>query len=320
MDYLSLYQDCHLCPRSCAIDRTAGYSETRKGFCQEDHRPRIAYIGSHQGEEPPISGVNGSGTIFFTGCSLRCSYCQNHQISRRGLGKTMETQDILERIIGLIQKTRVHNLNFVTPDHFFPHVFLLVSLVRERGFNLPIVFNLSGYQSRSLLKIADQYADIYLTDYKYADDDLAAQLSKCKDYPQKALEAIVEMIKQKGFLSIDNDQNPAIAYEGVIVRHLILPGFTENSQQALTSLFLEFGRQLPISLMSQYWPVCNHDQQHLNRFLTKDEFYQVYDHALELGFENLYVQFPEEDNIWGQSSSQFLPDFTSSTPFGLKGC
>jgi putative pyruvate formate lyase activating enzyme len=232
----------------------------------------------------------------------------------------MDVKDIQERIINLIQNTRVHNLNFVTPDHFLPHVFLLVSSLRERGFNLPIVLNVSGYQAKSLLKIADQYADIYLTDYKYADADLAEQLSKCKDYPQKALEAIVEMIKQKGFLSLDNEQDPATARVGVLVRHLILPGFIENSQQALTSLFLEFGPQLPLSLMSQYWPVCDHEQQNLNRFLTKDEFYQVYDHALELGFENLYVQFPEEENICSQSSSQFLPDFTSIDPFGLKSC
>jgi len=167
--------------------------------------------------------------------------------------------------------------------------------------------------------MADEYADIYLTDYKYADADLAQQLSKCKDYPQKALEAIFEMIKQKGFLSLKSDEDPAVAHEGVLIRHLILPGFIENSIQSLTSLFLEFGRQLPLSLMSQYWPVCDHEQHHLNRFLTKDEFYQVYDHALELGFENLFVQFPEEDCISGLSSSRFLPDFTSSEPFGDKG-
>lgn len=319
MDFLNLYKNCHLCPRSCGIDRTAGHVGARKGFCREGSRPRISYIGTHHGEEPPISGINGSGTIFFTGCSLQCSYCQNYQISRGDLGKTMKTQDILANIIGLIRKTRAHNLNFVTPDHFFPHVFLLVSSLRERGFNLPIVLNLSGYQSKSLLKMAGEYADVYLADYKYADADLAQQLSKCKDYPQKALEAIFEMIKQKGFLSVKNIEDPAIAHEGVLVRHLILPGFIENSRQALTSLFLEFGRQLPLSLMSQYWPVCDHDQQHLNRFLTKDEFYQVYDHALELGFENLFVQFPEEGRISGLSSSRFLPDFTASEPFGLKG-
>ena len=167
--------------------------------------------------------------------------------------------------------------------------------------------------------MAGEYADIYLTDFKYADADLAQQLSKCKDYPQKALEAIFEMIKQKGFLSIKNDEDPAVAHEGVLIRHLILPGFIENSIQALTSLFLEFGPKLPLSLMSQYWPVCDHDQPQLNCFLTRDEFYQVYDHALELGFEDLFVQFPEEMEISGQPSSRFRPDFSASEPFGDKG-
>jgi len=226
----------------------------------------------------------------------------------------MKMSDLLREVVKLIQVKQVHNINFVTPDHFFPHIFLLVSFLRLKGFQLPMVYNLSGYQSKSSLKKAEDYVDIYLSDYKYGDPDLALQLSKCRDYPQTALEAIVEMVKQKGFLSLDNKE-PAIARQGVLVRHLILPGYVENSIQALTTLFLEFGPQLPLSLMSQYWPVLYHPEMKLNRFLSRAEFDRVYGHTLDLGFENLFVQFPEKDRDLKEPSSRFLPDFSCDDPF-----
>lgn len=318
MNILDLYKNCLLCPRSCRADRTAGPGRGRSGICRQGDRPKISYIGPHPGEEPPISGRNGSGTVFFTGCSLRCSYCQNYQISHHDLGKTMDLHDLSEGIVKLIKTNRVHNINFVTPDHFLPHVLMLVASLRGKGFRLPVVFNLSGYQSPSSLKMSEQYADIYLVDYKYAEAGLALRLSTCRDYPRTALEAIAEMVKQKGFLAVDNNQDPAVAHKGVLVRHLILPGFIENSIQALTTLFLEFGRGLPLSLMSQYWPVLHQREPSLNRFVTALEFERVYNHALELGFENMFVQFPEENHASGAQASRFLPDFNLKAPFGGK--
>jgi putative pyruvate formate lyase activating enzyme len=272
-------------------------------------------VGSHFGEEPPISATKGSGTVFLSGCSLKCVFCQNRQISHQGLGRPTDPEKLLWELQTLIQDHQVHNINFVTPDHFFPHIFQLIELLRAHGFNLPMVFNTSGYQCLDLLKQAREYADVFLPDYKYSDPALAEGLSRCKDYPQVALDAISEMVRQKGFLNVGHPGDGP-AGKGVLVRHLILPGHVENSIAALTSLFLEFGRGLPISLMSQYHPVCRHPNPELNRPILKDEFDKVYNHALELGFETLFVQFPEKEPRVTDPVSPFLPDFRKIKPFG----
>jgi putative pyruvate formate lyase activating enzyme len=284
------------------------------GFCGEGYHLRVAYIGPHFGEEPPITGKNGSGTIFFSGCSLKCTICQNHQISTDGLGKAMTVFELFDRVRELIDETGVHNINLVTPDHFFPYVFQLVSLIRKTGYSLPVVYNLSGYQSLNMIRKAEPYADIYLPDFKYSDPDLSQRLSRCKDYPEIALEAIGEMIKQKGFLDpAEGDGSPA--KRGVLVRHLILPGKVENSIHALTTLFIEFGAKLPLSLMSQYTPLKHHVDDDMNRPITKDEFDGVYAHALDLGFECLYIQFPEKCRPEPLSLAPFVPDFSRKEPF-----
>jgi putative pyruvate formate lyase activating enzyme len=312
MNPMDLYKECRLCPRACGVDRVSG---GRKGFCKENAELRVAYIGPHFGEEPPLSGTRGSGTIFFTGCSLRCTFCQNYQISRDGLGEALEMDELLKRVETMIKRDGVHNVNFVTPDHFFPHAFSLITALRERGHTLPMVFNLSGYQSRELLKLAHAHVDIYLPDYKYADRNLAERLSRCKDYPDAALSAIAEMVADKGFLDFfENDLS--LARKGVVVRHLILPGYVDNSLDALTTLFLEFGRCLPLSLMSQYCPVLHHEDANLNRPLTKNEFDRVYAHALDLGFDHLYVQIPEEAPVANTAKRPaFVPDFRLGRPF-----
>lgn len=310
-DYSSLFQGCRLCPRACGVDRTSGDD---KGFCGESAKLRVAYVGPHFGEEPPLTGTRGSGTVFFTGCSLRCSFCQNYQISRDGLGETMNMEELLARVESMIFKDDVHNVNFVTPDHFFPYAFNLISELRRKGHDLPMVFNLSGYQSVASLKLAHAFTDIYLPDFKYADRELAAGLSQCRDYPDVALSAIGEMIGRKGFLNcLENETSPAT--KGVLVRHLILPGYPANSLDALTTLFLEFGPSLPISIMSQYCPVLRHDRENLNRPLTKDESDLVYNHALDLGFEHLFVQIPEEVLEADSGRPPFVPDFRLGRPF-----
>jgi putative pyruvate formate lyase activating enzyme len=314
MDFLSLYEKCQLCPRGCGVNRLKEGESAYSGFCGETQQLRVAYVGPHFGEEPPITGQNGSGTIFFAGCSLRCCYCQNYQISRDGLGKPVDVDTLYRAVMEMIEKDKVHNINLVTPDHFFPHAFQLVSLIRRSGFNLPVVCNLSGYQSLALLEIAEQFTDIYLPDFKYADPALSTRLSKCKDYPTLALEAIVEMVRQKGFLHVP-DNGPELAEKGVLVRHLILPGQMENSLNALTTLFLEFGGRLPLSLMSQYTPALPQRHGELNRSITREEFDRVYSHALDLGFEHLYVQFPDQNPPDPPHDSAFLPDFRREQPF-----
>ena len=314
IDSSNLFQECRLCPRDCGINRSERAGQKPAGFCRETAQLKVAYVGPHFGEEPPLAGTHGSGTIFFSGCSLRCSYCQNFQISREGMGEALAVDELAERVMKMIKAHSVHNVNFVTPDHFFPHVFRLIFLLRGKGCDLPMVFNTSGYQSIPMLKMAEPFVDIYLPDFKYADPSLAARFSKCKDYSDVALRAISEMILQKGFLD-SFESASLLARKGVLVRHLILPGYTENSINVLTTLYLEFGARLPLSLMSQYTPVRHHQEENMNRPVTSEEFQKVYEHAIDLGFENLFVQFPGEGESRKPNEDPFLPDFKKSQPF-----
>ena len=311
MNFVKLFEDCHLCPRECGVNRLNG---GKTGFCKESHELRVGYVGPHFGEEPPITGKNGSGTIFFTGCSLQCSFCQNYQLSKDGLGKAMDLDELFRRVVEMIEGRHVHNINLVTPDHFFPHAFQLASLLRRQGYHLPLVYNLSGYQSGAMLRIAEDFVDIYLPDFKYGDPTLALKLSKCKDYPKVALEAIAEMVRQKGFLDVPETCS-GLATKGVLIRHLMLPGHLENSLDALTTLFLEFGSRLPLSLMSQYHPVLPQQHQDLNRFLTQKEFDTVFAHIMDLGFEHVFVQFLDQTPTAMSKGSPFLPDFCQEQPF-----
>jgi putative pyruvate formate lyase activating enzyme len=269
---------------------------------------RIATIQAHRGEEPPISGNKGSGAVFFSGCSLRCLFCQNYHISQEGLGREWTVQQIVDRMAALREQTGIHNVNFVTPDHFLPHTAAVVTLLRERGICIPTVYNLSGYQRLESLTLIESVADIYLPDFKYADERLAQGLSGCADYPTVALDALFEMVRQKGFLRAN-----APSRQGVLVRHLILPGQVQNSLNVLSMLFVEFGPELPISLMSQYVPVRQFPSgSPLNRQVTRGEFQEVFQHAQELGYRNLFIQYPEEVT---QDRRPFLPDFRTVNPF-----
>ena len=202
-------------------------------------------------------------------------------------------------------------MNFVTPDHFFPQCWELVRLLRTYDVQLPIIYNLSGYERVDSLQATEAYADIYLPDFKYADRELAKALSHCDDYPAVALEAIAEMVRQKGFLDVcEGHTLEAIAQKGVLVRHLILPGQVQNSLDALSMLFLEFGRNLPLSVMSQYHPVQPCVLSEMDRRITEEEFQQIYEHILSLGFQHVFVQYPEK-----KGQLNFLPDFTQSHPF-----
>ena len=314
-DAYELLRNCRLCPRVCGVDRIGGSElDGRKGFCKQEGIIKVAYVGPHRGEEPPIAGTRGSGTVFLTGCSLRCCYCQNYQISHEGLGKTISAYELAKKIEEMCNMQRVHNINFVTPDHFYPHVLHTICLLKSFGRGIPVVINCSGYQSVEMLRMGEDLVDIYLPDFKYADSELAKKLSACPSYPEVALAALDEMLRQKGYLST-SDTNPPLAKKGVLVRHLILPGHTDNSYTALTMLRVEFGPRLPLSLMSQYYPVRRQREESLNRTLAKEEFDRVLKHAVDLGFENLFVQFPDQAKPGLHERPKFVPDFTRERPF-----
>ena len=301
----SPYTPCRLCPRQCATDRLAGVP----GVCGETAELRIASSGPHMGEEPCFSGTRGSGALFFSGCPCHCFFCQNWQISNpRGKGLATSPDDFHRLALGLIE-LGVHNLNFVTPDHFWPHIEALCARLRAEGVTLPFLFNSSGYQ---LPAMASRYAaqmDIFLPDFKFADPTLARLVMRDERYPEIALEALRLMVAEKGFLEPFDPTGTDLAQRGVLVRHLVLPGHLDNTLRVLDLLREEFGRWLPLSLMSQYTPIPVTDHHPpFDRPLAPAEYQAATDHALHLGFENLLVQ-PLD------ASDDFLPDFEQDKPF-----
>ena len=299
------YSPCHLCPRQCGVDRVAG----RTGVCGETAELHIASWGPHMGEEPCFSGTRGSGTIFFSGCSSHCFFCQNWQISNVGSkGKTVSADEFHRIALGLIE-LGVHNLNFVTPDPFWPHIEALCIQLRDEGVKIPFLFNSSGYQLPALVSEYAAQMDIFMPDFKFADPNLALLVMRDERYPEIALEALRLMVAEKGFLEPFDPAGTEPARRGVLVRHLVLPGHIENTVRVLDLLYEEFGRWLPLSLMSQYVPTpAAQNRPPFDRRLVPEEYQAVLDHAQELGFENLLIQ-PLA------ASDDFLPDFDKEKPF-----
>ena len=257
---------CDICPRKCGAIRT---EHVGKGFCQAGTLPVVARIAPHFGEEPCISGTKGSGTVFFSGCTMRCKFCQNYEISSQPKGLTM-TPDMLAECYKELEKEGVHNINLVTADHFAPAVVESLKIYKP---SVPVVYNCSGYTSPKILSMLNGLVDIYLPDFKYSSDKLAVKLSSAPDYVNTALAAIKEMIFQVGLPEYDDD---GIMQKGVIVRQLILPAHTKNSIEALDILEREFGRQIMVSLMCQYVPSGEvKNDPKLGRKLTKREYEKV---------------------------------------------
>lgn len=256
---------CDICPRKCGAIRT---EHVGKGFCQAGTLPVVARIAPHYGEEPCISGTKGSGTVFFSGCTMRCKFCQNYEISSQPKGLTM-TPDMLAECYKELEKEGVHNINLVTADHFAPAVAESLKIYKP---SVPVVYNCSGYTSPKILNMLNGLVDIYLPDFKYSSDKLAIKLSSAPNYVNTALAAIKEMIFQVGLPEYDD----GIMQKGVIVRQLILPAHTKNSIEALDILEREFGRQIMVSLMCQYvpWGEVKNDPK-LGRKLTKREYEKV---------------------------------------------
>jgi putative pyruvate formate lyase activating enzyme len=274
---------CDLCPHGCGVNRLAG--ET--GVCRASARPRIASANLHHGEEPPISGTKGSGTIFLTGCSLHCRFCQNFPISQLGNGNGLSTGDLAKRCIRL-QSLGVHNINFVTPTHFLPQILAALFLAVPQGLKLPIVWNSSGYERIDALRLLDGIVDIYLPDMKYAADDQAVRYSAAPGYREINRSAVKEMLRQVGHLELDES---GVAVRGLIIRHLVLPEGSAGSRETLSWIGANLGREINISLMKQYFPA--HEAASIpgiDRKLTEREYEEAVEALEEAGLEHGWMQ------------------------------
>ncbi len=288
---------CTLCPFCCKADRRKG----EKGICQAPAELYLSKAVLHQGEEPPVSGESGSGTIFFTHCNLNCCFCQNYQISQNGLGSGKTPRELADIMLSL-QAEKAHNINLVSGTHFLPHIFQALQIAAQEGLCLPLVYNTNGYESLETLKLLDGIIDIYIPDAKYSDDNLALKYSRAKNYSSINLDAIAEMHRQTGELVLDSYN---IAQKGLIVRHLVLPENIAGTEEVFNKIKARIGTNIHISLMAQYSPCFRADRfQEINRKTTKAEYEQTAVILEELGFENGWVQ------DWENIDKTFLPDFT----------
>lgn len=310
---LSPFENCRLCPRLCGADRAHG----KTGVCGETDALRIAYAGLHRGEEPPISSRRGSGAFFFAGCPCHCCHCQNWQISSLPADngavrvRTFSDTEFLAAARSLVSRGAA-NLNFVTPEHVWPHVSRLLAALRAEGTALPAVWNSSGYVRAELVGDYAKQIDIFLPDCKFDSPGLARLVMGDADYPALALAAIERMVEAKGFLRPFDEMGRTPAKEGVMVRHLVLPGHAADSIAVLTRLHAHFGPGLPLSVMSQYTPVpATERMPPFDRRLAREEYDLVLDAVERLGFEHVFIQPMEDDS----SRDPFLPDFRAENPF-----
>lgn len=275
--------DCDLCPHDCGVNRVAG----EVGICGAGLKPKIASANVHHGEEPPISGSRGSGTIFLSGCSLKCVFCQNFPISQLSNGEEITTGELAARMLGL-QRQRVHNINFVTPTHFLPQILAALWLAVPQGFDLPLVWNSSGYEKVDALQLLDGIVSVYLPDMKYCDDRQALEISSAPGYRSINREAVTEMLRQVGHLSTDIN---GIADHGLIIRHLVLPGGRAGSVDTLRWIADNLGPETHIALMNQYFPAhVAHQVPGLDRKITSEEYDQAVEILEGCGLENGWVQ------------------------------
>jgi putative pyruvate formate lyase activating enzyme len=260
----ALLERCVVCPRKCGVNRLRG--ET--GFCGVGEKPKVASCNVHYGEEPPISGTRGSGTIFFAGCNLSCRYCQNFPISQLRHGKPTSLQELAGMMVRL-QSKGCHNVNLVTPSHVVPQILGALSLARDQGFDLPLVYNTSGYDSIESLRLLDAVIDVYLPDMRYSDDKVAQELSGAEDYVEVNRRAVAEMYRQVGNLVTDQQ---GIAARGLIVRHLVLPHDLAGTHRTFRFIAEKLSPEVQVSLMGQYFPSFKADRcVSINRKITPEE-------------------------------------------------
>ena len=282
---------CNICPRQCNIDR-----KNQVGFCGAPSDIVVAKSMLHHFEEPLISGKNGSGAVFFSGCNLRCVYCQNAVISQNIKGEKVDVNQLVS-IFNSLQESGAHNINLITATHFLEQIIPALEIFKKSS-NLPIIYNCGGYESVDMLKRAQGLIDVYLPDFKYFENSLASKLSKANDYYERAIESITEMVNQQPKVVVSDD----LIKKGVIIRHLVLPGYKDNSMGVLRTIADRFPSVL-VSLMSQYTPsFYQGEDKNLKRKVTKFEYNKVLSLAQELGIQG----FCQDLN---SATSDYTPDF-----------
>jgi putative pyruvate formate lyase activating enzyme len=302
---IRLLSNCTLCPRECSVDRFSGGN----GYCRSDAGMDIASICIHRGEEPSISGPGGICNIFFSGCNLRCVFCQNHEISRYGASckpNSMDFEEAIKRITRILH-SGITAVGFVSPSHVVPQVKALIKALNCLGYKPITVYNTNGYDKRETIRSLDGMIDVYLPDYKYATSDIAGEFSDAADYPGVALSALREMFYQKGSVLVTDEEG--MAENGILIRHLVLPGHVDESKKVLATIAEEISTGVNISLMSQYHPtpyVKDHDQ--LGRALYRPEYETAVKTMHDLGFRNGWVQDMD-------SYQNYRPDFSKENPF-----
>lgn len=290
---------CELCPRKCGIDRTISM-----GYCGEGSSVRVVRASLHMWEEPCISGRSGSGTVFFSGCPLKCVFCQNREIVSGNRGREL-TVPQLARLFLLLQDKGAANINLVTPTHFTPQIAEALSMAKAQGLAVPVVYNTSGYERVETLQLLDGLVDIYLPDLKYYSAELSARYSNAPDYFVHASRAVAEMVRQAGEPCFDSGlPDEKMMRRGVIVRHLVMPGHVRDSMEVIRYLYDTYKDDIYISIMNQYTPPAGlDDYPEIARRVTRREYNRVVDYAIELGVTNAFVQ--EGDT----AKESFIPDF-----------
>ncbi|MBI4649965.1 radical SAM protein [Candidatus Desantisbacteria bacterium] len=283
LELKKILKSCTLCPRECKINRV----NSEKGFCNAGIKPKISSYNIHNGEEPPISGDRGSGTIFFTGCTMRCVYCQNFPISQLYNGIEYEENELADIMLEL-QKRGAHNINLVTPTHYIPQFASALILACKKGLKIPIVYNTSGYENVSILKLLSNIVDVYLPDIKYANENIAIKYSKSINYCDSVKKAVIEMHDQVGDLITDEN---GIAIRGLIIRHLVLPSNLAGSGEIMHFIAENISRNTYLSLMSQYFPAFHsHDFPELCNPVTKKEYEEIIKIVEDENMPNGWIQ------------------------------
>ena len=286
---------CNLCPRNCNVDR----DKRELGYCMAPNKMVIARYSLHLWEEPIISGEKGSGTIFFSYCNMRCCFCQNYEISELHKGRVVSIEEFSDICLEL-QDSGASNINLVTPTHYVHLIVEGLRLAKERGLNIPIVYNSSGYENVETIRLLDGLVDIYLPDLKYYDNSLGSKYSKCNNYFKYASQAIDEMFKQVGNVEIDDN---GMMKKGIIVRHLLLPGALDDSKKIIKYLYDKYKDDIIISIMNQYTPVRKLEYDELNHKVSDSDYDELIDYAYDLGVRNAFIQ------EGGTQVSSFIPDF-----------
>jgi putative pyruvate formate lyase activating enzyme len=295
-----ILKSCTLCPRKCLVNRTRG----ELGFCRLTGGVTVSHALPHYGEEPPISGTRGAGTIFLSSCNLKCIYCQNYQLSHDISGELTDAEG-LSSIMLALEKKNCHNIEPVTPTPQIPQVMEALLIARQRGLHLPLVYNCGGYENPEVLNNLEGMVDIYLPDFKYGTENDALVLSGVRDYAVHALLSIKEMLRQVG---VELLMEEGVAKKGILIRHLIIPGFIANSLQVLELIKKHVSLSVPLSIMSQYTPIPSvKNHPHLGKRVTREEYELVVNHALDMGFETIFTQDVDDRAL--------VPDFRKKAPF-----